>query len=48
MVHRSYGRSPMWHQTDGAMGIVGGDCVKVCVKVAEGCIGGVHVGGSVV
>ena len=48
VVHRSYGRSLMWYQTDGAMGIVGGDCTKLCTMVGEGCVSVVDVGGSVV
>ena len=29
VVHRSYGRSPTWYWTNGAMGIVGGDRAMV-------------------
>ena len=36
--------SPMWYQTDGAMGIVGGDHVIV----GEGHISAVDVGGPAV
>ena len=48
VVCRLYGRSLTWYQTDGAMGIVGGDCVKVHAMVREGCTGMVDVGGSAV
>ena len=51
VVHRSYERSLTWYRTDGVMGIgyiVGSDCAKVHVKVGEGRVGAVDVGGPAV
>ena len=46
VVCRSYGRSPTWYRTDGAMGI--GYSQGDCAKVTKGRIGVVDVGGSAV
>ena len=48
MVHRLYGRSLTWYQTNGVMGIVGGDHVKVHAIIGEGRVIVVDVGGAAV